>query len=238
MERIDKIFLKENKKFIVRRSKLNDYYLLSEMFRKELLSDVLEYESILTRKIIEAFNFSKINRIEFISNKKYFESNKGNKLISSILMSENIKQETKMSVIFSSLTFGKKIRIIRNLKYDILFNVFKDYYIGCNNYLPHLKINKKILILYLFPIFEYMKNIRNTLSHEMFNLNIFINLKKAYVCSKKKYKMNKIILMIDNQLYLIHNEKFINRLWIKVKKNKKVSNKIFKEVIKNNNITI
>ncbi len=238
VERVNKIFIRENVKFIKNKKKINNYYLLSEMFRKELLSDILEYESILTESIIMGLDLNKMSAKEFILNKRYFNSEKSRKLINTILIKNNTKENMPMSKSFNSFSFGNKIKIIKNLNHDILFIILSKYLVGYDEYLSHIKFNKKILDLYLFPIFEYMKNIRNRLSHTRFNLDIFLNLNKSYVYSKKKYKMNKIILMVDNQLCIIHNKKFINRLWNKVKRNKKVSNKIFKEILKFNKINI
>lgn len=235
MERVNKIFIKKNKRFIKRNIKLKDYYLLSEMFRKEFLSDLLEYESLLTETIIIEFDLERLTIDHMKNNNIYFFNSLENKYKANHILSSTTSKEIKVSNIFSSLSFGNKIKIIKMMDKKILSKKLKDFLLGYKRMYPKLNNDKLLLEQCLFPTIEYIKNIRNRFAHNRFLLEINRNFLISYNSSKKKYKLKKLLSMVDEQLYLIHSEKFIRRFKKKVYKNKKISNRIFKEILFTNN---
>lgn len=58
MERITKNFRKRNNDFIHKPEKIYEYFLFSQMIRKELLSDILEFELLLANSIISNFKMT------------------------------------------------------------------------------------------------------------------------------------------------------------------------------------
>lgn len=229
------MFFKENKMFIKNKKKVNDYYLLSEMYRKELLSDILEYESILTEKIIVGFGLDEMSMSDMSNNDvSIFNSIECKKWVNQNLIRHNYANDKVVSKIFNSLSFGSKIKIIKKINRNEITNVLFEYLQYAENFVSHIKSNKKLLSNYLFPILEYIKDIRNYLSHRRFSLDLNYNLKKAYKLSNKKYRIDILIPMVGNQLLLIHKKSFNKRFESKVRKNKKISNKIFKEIISRN----
>ncbi len=230
VERVTNNFIKNNK--IINKKRINDYYLLSEMFRKELLSDILEYESILTETIITNFKFDDILIKDlYINDYDFIEKNNKEKFIKLLFYKKNLSINKNISFAFNSLPFGSKLKIIRVLNKEILFNILKEYFVNYDLFLPHLKYDKKLIHSYLIPILEYMKALRNFISHNRFSIDFKSNFLNSYILTNRIYRMSKMIKMVDYQLNKVHKNKFMKRFKQKLRKNKKISKKIWKDII-------
>ncbi len=274
-----KNFAKSNKRFFKEEKPLISYYLFSLALKKEVLSDILEYEAFVADKLIQEFrlfslsygDFKKFNKYSFVFVNELFDIDYENleqeeKLIYDNLFDDltwgikpgtiaTIKNEikpgkidemlknlefvkahknTKLRIVFEGMTLGSKIYFMKNIDEPKLIKCLNIFLENKDNYFNHISGGLEELEEFLWPLLEFIRDLRNILCHRNINLDQNDLFLKAYETVPRKYKINKFIDMFRDQLLIIHVGSFTERFREKIENNRKIENEIFYEIFSQN----
>lgn len=246
-ERITKNFKKSNKNFFGD-FPIEEYYLFSLSLRKELLSDILEYESFMADILIEYFDFFSLSQKDVERyldpiNNKYLKTGAREVLENEIRLNRHSKllndlKESKLGInvkirkVFENISLGGKIHFIKKIDSNMLIDALDPLLTGKDEYYNHDGIILDPLDDFLFPFLGYIRDLRNILSHRNINLaqnDLFLNAFRNI--PHRKHKINFFNKVLRDQLILMHEDTFYNRMENKTKQNPKISNGIFYEIM-------
>ncbi len=278
MERKTKHFIEKNRRFIDNgRYSVEEYYQFAHLLRKELLSDVLEYESLVANMLIDNIGLFSIRPkdIEIFYNntdeiiKEVVRRGGGHKLTSTDYYELNYKfsmepgsleiilhelkpdriedlynqfnapprkdKHIKIEFHFEFMTMGSKIHVIQAIKEDIVKKALDEFLNGYEIYFIEPKEEIDALEDFLYPVLEFMRDIRNILAHRDIGLDfndLFISAynHNSHYIAEHKYKYEFMIKLFREQLLLIHTKTFYERIKDRVAHSMKIDNGIFNEV--------
>lgn len=275
LKRTTKNFKQNNQNLLNKGLDEEVLFLFTQMVSKELLSDILEYETLISNLIIEDYRFMSYrlsdhkklletiesygddttdelvdarpgtyevftkeirkSNIGYVYNiligmqKRYASTDQNNKKV------KEIGKNRKIRVSFEESSFGDMINIIKKLEREKLKKSLSPLLTNWKSYYTHLS-NDEVNELdpiddFLMDVLFFIRDIRNILAHGTMQLiqeNFFV---RAYdKRGSRKHKINWFLKTFSDQLLLIHDKKFSERILDKVNNNHKIPNEYFDKI--------